>query len=247
MSSLYEKYEKQVSHRPRVFLAAGMTLVLGGVVAFAASQLGAPELDGKTVGMTYYGGHRDENGQWFVDNAYQCDRIKSGEISATELAATPTDGCSDDPGVGNFDNFPLHDMVSYAELSKDPATGDFSALGNLPRHARLQIENLESPGRCVVAEKLDVGLGGPAVDGHQRSIDLWWQTGRTLGFDGLGLGKVTYVDQATPLTPLGQTAGCVAAAAGSSERTAALVAGSLAALTGVALAGTANYTLRRKS
>ena len=169
----------------------------------------AYNLNNTPVGMTYYGGHYDERlHKWFVDNTYQCDRIKSGEFSAVMLDATPTEKCQDDPGVGYFDYIPLHNAMSYAELSINPDNPDYSALGNLPARTKLQVEY---NGKCAILEKLDVGSGGYAVRGHQRSIDLWWQTARSLGFkNGFDVAYVSYVDQTTPLTPLGQTSPCIA-------------------------------------
>ena len=66
---------------------------------------------------------------------------------------------------------------SFAELggtSFDTAT----ALGGLPYGTPLQITVGR---RSVIAYKQDIGLGGGPIDGHPRSIDLWWQLASSLG------------------------------------------------------------------
>lgn len=178
-----------------------------GIAVGCSTLAQASTLNQVSVGATYYGGHFDQQYQgWIIDNAYQCDRIKSGEFTAESLNAMPSKNCDDDPGYGYFDYVPLHNTMSYAELSIDPAGGDYSALGNLPARTKLQVEYNR---KCVVIEKLDVGGGGFAVKGNRRSIDLWWQTARSLGFtNGFDVVSVSYIDQNTPLTPLGQTSPC---------------------------------------
>lgn len=159
------------------------------------------------VSTTYYGGHYDQNTKnWVIDNQNQCQRIAAGEFSAKSLGAIIADGCDDDNGLTSENDVPLHNTVSFAELSKDPAKRDYSALGNLPSKTRLEIAY---NGRCLVAEKRDVGTGGYGIEGKPRALDLWWQTARSIGFtSGLDVMDVRTVTQNTPLTPLGQSYAC---------------------------------------
>lgn len=160
-----------------------------------------------TVGATYYGGEFDEARQsWIVDNTDQCNRIAAGEFTAESLAAIVADVCDDDSGLGYENDTQLHNRVGYAELSNPPGYGDFSALGNLPSGTRLEINY---NGRCVVAEKLDVGTGGYGVGPYPRAIDFWWQTARSLGFkSGFDTVVIRQVSSGTPLTAVGQTTAC---------------------------------------
>lgn len=83
-----------------------------------------------------------------------------------------------DPGTGSHgyhgDN--LSGTMAYAEL------GNGQALGNLPYRQKAR---LTYKGKTVVAEKLDIGGGGGGCGGRQRAVDLWWETARALGFNGL--------------------------------------------------------------
>lgn len=160
-----------------------------------------------TVGATYYGGNYDEvSHSWVIDNQNQCTRIANGEFSAASLAAIVSSSCNDDNGLGYQNDIPLHNTVSYAELSNNPANPDYSALGNLAAGTRLEIKY---QGRCVVAEKRDVGTGGGPVNGYPRAIDLWWQTARSLGFtNGFDTVSVKLAGSGTPLTPLGSSTSC---------------------------------------
>src|SRR3989344_1947719 len=175
------------------------------IYIFGTNALAIPT-EGLKVGTTYYGGHYDQgSNKWFIDNHNQCNRIRKGEFTAASLAAELTKSCNDDPGVGYLNDTPLHNRVSYAELSNDYENPDYSALGNLHAGAKLQIQYR---GRCLVAEKLDVGTGGPSVNGYHRSLDLWWQTARSLNFHGLDVVTIKSVPGTTPLTPIGQSYAC---------------------------------------
>lgn len=170
-------------------------------------RAGALDSSPIVVGATYYGGEFDEaRNSWIIDNTDQCSRIAAGEFSAESLAAIVADTCDDDSGLGYLDDTSLHNRVSFAELSNPPGYGDFSALGNLEAGARVEINYR---GRCVVAEKLDVGTGGYGVGAYPRAIDLWWQTARTLGFtNGFDTVTVHRVSGGTPLSALGKTSAC---------------------------------------
>ncbi len=156
-----------------------------------------------TVGATYYGG--EYNGQWVIDNANQCTRIANGEFTAASLNAVVDSSCDDDNGLTYQNDIPLHNTVSFAELSNDAGNPDYAALGGLPAGTRVEIEYKS---KCVVAEKRDVGQGGSSVNGHLRAIDLWWQTARSLGFtNGFDTVKVRLAGS-SPLSPLGKTSVC---------------------------------------
>lgn len=173
------------------------------------SEVGAVSLlDSQvTVGATYYGGEYS-NGHWIIDNENQCTRIASGEFSAESLNGVVDSSCNDDNGLTYQNDVPLHNTVSFAELSNNPSSADYAALGNLPANTRVEIEY---NGKCIVAEKRDVGTGGSSVNGYPRAIDLWWQTARSLGFyNGFDLVKVRLAGNA-PLSPLGKTSICQAA------------------------------------
>ncbi|HMT19052.1 MAG TPA: hypothetical protein PKD20_00330 [Candidatus Saccharibacteria bacterium] len=165
------------------------------------------DASGLLVGTTYYGGNYDEStGKWIIDNKNQCDRIKSGEFTASSLDAVVNPTCSDDNGLGYMDDIPLHNSVSYAELSNDASNPDYAALGGLPAGTKLEIKYND---KCVIAEKRDEGDGGDAVDGVHRSLDLWWQTARAIGFtNGWDVMTIRLVDSSTPLSPLGGTSEC---------------------------------------
>lgn len=186
---------------------------MGGVFCYQGSAK-AISASGMQVATTYYGGEYS-NG-WVVDNYYQCKRVLAGQISLTSIGATAINSaarlsnnpneCADDPGVGYKDDTPLHNRVSFAELSNDYKDPDYAALGNLPEGTKLLIIY---KGRCVVAEKLDVGNGGPGLNGYPRALDLWWQTARALHFtSGFDITKIKPVQRGTPLTKLGQSYPC---------------------------------------
>ena len=71
--------------------------------------------------------------------------------------------------------------MSFAEL------GMGHNLGGLPFGAKLKVGYGD---RAVVAEKLDIGLGGGDVQGHRRDIDLWYETANALGLPSNWLGLV---------------------------------------------------------
>jgi hypothetical protein len=93
----------------------------------------------------------------------------------------------DDNGVG-YRGDDLHLRKAYAELGYTGSTNETNShtglLGNLPYGTALQITYR---GRSAVAEKLDVGRGGDAVDGHLRRIDIGYRVADDLDFHGTGL------------------------------------------------------------
>lgn len=193
-----------------IVLSVGGGLLLGLISFFAYPKPASAALNdasGLVVGTTYYGGHYDGNqNKWVIDNKNQCDRIAAGEFTAASLNAVVDTVCDDDNGVGYINSIPLHNTVSFAELSTDYQNPNWAALGGLPAGSKLEIQY---KGRCVIAEKRDVGQGGGPVNGYHRSLDLWWQTARTLGFyNGYDTMTIRRVDQSTPLSPLGSTSPC---------------------------------------
>ncbi len=95
-------------------------------------------------------------------------------VGATEYGG-PGDPSSGTVGASGVSLLAQPD--SYAELggtSFETAT----ALGGLPYGTPLQITVGR---RSVIAYKQDIGLGGGPIDGHPRSIDLWWQLASSLG------------------------------------------------------------------
>jgi hypothetical protein len=85
-------------------------------------------------------------------------------------------------GTHGYHGDNLVGKMAFAELRMG------TALGNLPYRAKVRVEY---NGRSVIAEKLDIGLGGAGCGGHSRDIDLWYQTAQALGFNGLGPVTVT--------------------------------------------------------
>lgn len=79
----------------------------------------------------------------------------------------------------------LTGKLAFAELQMG------HALGDLPMHTKLQITY---KGVTVVAEKLDIGLGGAPVKGHATRVDLWWELARTLKFKGKDLITIERLD-----------------------------------------------------
>jgi hypothetical protein len=105
--------------------------------------------------------------------------------SGTIVAAT----VYDDAGGGAF-GLGLAGHYAYAELglrsAGDTDQADADALGvalGLGRAlAPLTTLRITAPdGRSVLAEKRDIGVGGPPIEGRHRAIDLWTTTRAALG------------------------------------------------------------------
>jgi hypothetical protein len=103
---------------------------------------------------------------------------KGGQVVGASTYGGPHDPSSGTVGASGTD---LRGKMAFAELDMG------HALGGLPMHSKLRITH---GGRSVVAEKLDIGAGGGSVDGHHRSIDLWYQTAHALGLGDVWLGTV---------------------------------------------------------
>lgn len=158
--------------------------------------------------------------------------VGASEYGGPGDPTTPTDHSSS--GVA------LDGHMAFAELglpnASDPNPYDARNLGTalgygkaLPFYSTVQIT---ANGKSVVAEKLDVGGGGPPVGDppHQRDIDLWWQTAQALGVDPSGSGQwsglVTVQLVNLPTTPLTSEAGADPPATSSCGATTANASGS---------------------
>jgi N-acetylmuramoyl-L-alanine amidase len=131
------------------------------------------------VGASVFGGKQD-GGEWRKDWA--------------------DNGGTDEGDHGNH----LTGTTSFAELgnwSDEAQVGSIgNALGGIPDGSKIEITY---NGKRIVAEKNDVGTGGPSVGGQKRAVDLWWETANLLGFqDGTGVITIHGVPLDTPTTPL---------------------------------------------
>lgn len=106
---------------------------------------------------------------------------KGGELVGASYYGGPTDSTSGTVGAAGVS---LPGKMSFAELAMG------KALGGLPFHTKLKIGYA---GRSVIAEKLDIGLGGDSVNGRNRAIDLWYETAQAIGMPGLAVVKVSPV------------------------------------------------------
>jgi CHAP domain len=139
-----------------------------------------------------------------------------GEATTLPVGSGAVVGASvyDDAGVGAF-GLGLAGHYGYAELGlhsaadTDQADADAigSALGLGRALAPLTALRISGPGgRSVVAQKRDIGVGGPPIDGYPRAIDLWTTTREALGLgpDWSGLVRLSpgpggTIDAATSL------------------------------------------------
>jgi TP901 family phage tail tape measure protein len=108
-----------------------------------------------------------------------------GELVGASYYGGPTDHVSGTVGAAGVS---LPGKMSFAELAMG------KALGGLPFHTKLKIGY---NGKSVVAEKLDIGLGGDDVGGKNRAIDLWYETANAIGMPGTAVVKVAPADGAT--------------------------------------------------
>lgn len=160
-----------------------------GVVHLA---LGAVPVAGLEVGATFYGALESPDNGHYAPSNYLQGGVKNGGAY---------DGY-DDNGEGACGG-------AYARLDSDRATwaedGNGSILGDLPCGTKLEIKYHN---HTVVAEKGDTSNGGcipPASrcsdNGHERAIDLWWQTARALCFsEQPDVVTIHIVPSSTPTT-----------------------------------------------
>jgi hypothetical protein len=69
-----------------------------------------------------------------------------------------------------------------------------TALGGLPCGTKLIIQMHGGNGATVEVEKLDIGLGGSPIQGHERRVDIWYQVAAQIGFKGTGLINIRRAD-----------------------------------------------------
>lgn len=136
-------------------------------------SLGKIPTTGLTVGATFYGALASpENGHYGLSNLLQGGTKNGGQY----------DGY-DDNGEGACDGKYTRLDGNFATWAEDD---NGTILGNLPCGTKLEIQY---HGHTIVAEKGDTSNGGctaPATrcseNGHERAIDLWWQTAKALCF-----------------------------------------------------------------
>lgn len=104
--------------------------------------------------------------------------------AGTPYCASVYGGPADHTGSRGYHGDALPGTMSYAEL------GMGRAMGGKPYRQKARISY---QGKSVIAEKLDIGAGGPGCGGHVRGIDLWYETAAALGFNGLGVVTVEFV------------------------------------------------------
>lgn len=75
-------------------------------------------------------------------------------------------------------------LWGFAELSNPPGSLNFSALGGLPMGTKINVTYNGHTAKDV--PKVDVGAGGPGMNGHVRAVDLTYAVAQSLGFPGLG-------------------------------------------------------------
>jgi hypothetical protein len=98
-------------------------------------------------------------------------------------------------GAGLAGHYAFAELGLWSEGDANRAHADRigAALGLGRALAPFTPLEIQAPnGRAVIAEKRDVGMGGPPIDGHRRAIDLWTSTRVALGLpaDWSGLVRV---------------------------------------------------------
>ena len=101
-----------------------------------------------------------------------------GELVGASYYGGPSDGTS---GTVGSSGVSLPGKMAFAELAMG------KALGGLPYHTKLKVGY---NGKSVIAEKLDIGAGGDPVGGHNRAIDLWYETAQAIGMPGTAVVRV---------------------------------------------------------
>ena len=99
-------------------------------------------------------------------------------------------------GAGLARHYAFAELGLWSEGDTNRAHADRigTALGLGRALAPFTALEIQAPdGRTVIAEKRDVGMGGPPIDGHPRAIDLWTSTRLALGLpaDWSGLVRVS--------------------------------------------------------
>lgn len=110
---------------------------------------------------------------------------KGGVVTGASMFGGPGDSTTKKPEHGYRGDLLESYPNTWAELGRNGGVGN--ALGGLPYKTKITIGYR---GRTAVAEKRDIGSGGGPVNGHPRTIDLYYHLAQKLGFSGLGV--VTY-------------------------------------------------------
>jgi hypothetical protein len=98
-------------------------------------------------------------------------------------------------GAGLSGHNAFAELGLWSEADADRAHADRIGVALGLGHALAPYTRLvvtAADGRTVIAEKRDIGMGGPPIDGHVRAIDLWTSTREALGLpaDWSGLVRV---------------------------------------------------------
>lgn len=112
----------------------------------------------------------------------------------TVVAATVYEGSGAGAyGLGLEGHYPYAELGLHSEGDTDRSHANRigMALGLGGPLAPLTPLEIHAPnGKFVVAEKRDIGMGGPPIDGHPRAIDLWTSTREKLGLSSNWSGLV---------------------------------------------------------
>lgn len=157
--------------------------------------------------------------------------LASGSVRSVAVGNIPiggkTVGASEFTDTQGYRDNSIVKTYSYAELSPPGLTSDevtqktATNLGRLKYKQKLAITY---KGKTVVAEKLDIGLGGDDVKGKSRDIDILYdKTAKALGIKSAttwtDVVKVQGVPDDTPLGPVSGGIGGSGTAAASPENT----------------------------
>jgi hypothetical protein len=202
----------------------GVLVVIGTVAAVVVAGLGA----GLLALLTSVFGEGDQCGSpagATADAGNLVATAGAGNLAAAttgivlappgtgQLVGATEYGGPGDPSsgvVGSSGANLLEQPDSYAELGGDTFQ-TATAMGGLPYLTPLRIT---WGTRSAIAYKRDIGLGGGAIDGLPRVVDLWWELAGRLGIpyeDGLWSGPVRI--QRPPITGAGNVLGQSAASA----------------------------------
>jgi TP901 family phage tail tape measure protein len=111
--------------------------------------------------------------------------LKDGSVAGPVVTASNFGG-HNDPSAFNHPTasgkIANDSLMGFAELSNPPGSLNFSALGNLPISTLIEVGY---KGHKITIPKVDVGAGGPGLDGHVRAIDLTYAANKALGAPGL--------------------------------------------------------------
>jgi hypothetical protein len=176
----------------------------GGTLPPGSSAMAAPKIP--TVSLTGPEGAWKNIGQGGLDMVHQAAQEYVNAMAPTGMdAAGPMEfrgpgeiftasWYGPTPATVGAAGVSLPGTISFAELSSQAGVGgpegygDYAALGGLPMHTRIGVQY---GGETITPEKLDVGAGGPGLNGHIRAVDLWEDAAKLLpGFMSAGIADV---------------------------------------------------------